>query len=384
MMRETVITNATLVLENEAVRGTLVFNRKGIKTVDQGGTAVPEAIDAEGDYLCPGLIEVHTDNLEKHFMPRPGVFWPDGLAAALAHDNDLAGAGVTTVYDSVSAGTPYGKKEYRRSIFGHTMDAISSGTTQGLFRIDHLIHIRCELSGEQLIEDVEPYIGHPLVRLVSLMDHTPGQRQWRNLEDLKRYNKISKVETDAEFEASVREEMQIGPIHVARNWPKLAEMLAGKAIPLATHDDTTEEDVEQAQKMGAVISEFPTTVEAARSAHGRGMATVAGAPNVVRGGSHSGGVSALELARLGVLDGLSSDYVPASLLQAILKLERDCELPLHQTLAMATWKMADIAGLSDRGHLKPGLRADLLRFRKIGNTPVVRGLWCNGRMVLQY
>lgn len=382
MMQTTIITNANLVLENEIVRGTIVFDAQGIKAVEQGASSQPSAIDAGGDYLCPGLVEVHTDNLEKHFMPRPGVFWPDGLAAALAHDNDLAGAGITTVFDSISAGTPYGAKEYRRSIFGHTMDAISAGASQNLFRIDHLIHIRCELSGDMLIDDVAPYIDHPLFKLVSVMDHTPGQRQWRNLEDLKRYNRISKVETDVEFEANIREEMATGPVNVARNWPRLAEMLAGKNIPLATHDDTTEFDAQTAHEMGAVISEFPTTIEAARCAHGLGLATVAGGPNVVRGGSHSGGVSAIDLARLGILDGLSSDYVPASLLQAILKLERECGIPLHQTLAMATWKVADIVGLSDRGHLKPGLRADLLRFRIVETTPVVRGLWHNGSRVL--
>jgi alpha-D-ribose 1-methylphosphonate 5-triphosphate diphosphatase len=377
-MRETILTNAQLVLENEIVRGAIVFDEHGIKAVDQGASAIPGAIDAEGDYVCPGLIEVHTDNLEKHFMPRPGVFWPDGLAAALAHDNDLAGAGITTVYDSVSAGTPYGKKEYRRSIFGHTIDAISSGVQQGLFRIDHLLHIRCELSGAMLIDDIAPYMDHPLFKLVSVMDHTPGQRQWRNLGDLKRYNRISRIETDEEFDAAVREEMEAGPVNVARNWPRLAEMLKGKSIPLATHDDTTEADAQTAHDMGAVISEFPTTIEAARAAHTLGIATLAGAPNVVRGGSHSGGVSASDLAGRGILDGLSSDYVPASLLQAILKLDSDAGVPLHQALAMATWKIADIVGLSDRGHLKPGLRADLLRFRVIGKTPVLRGLWLRG------
>lgn len=382
MMQEFVITNANLVLENEIVRGTLVFDTKGIKVVDQGVSTNPGAVDADGDYLCPGLVEVHTDNLEKHFMPRPGVFWPDGLAAALAHDNDLVGAGITTVFDSVSAGTPYGKKDYRRSIFGHTMEAISAGVSQGLFRADHLIHIRCELSGDMLIDDLAPYIDHSLFKLVSVMDHTPGQRQWRNLDDLKRYNRISRIETDEEFETTVREEMEAGPVNAARNWPRLSAMLNGKGIPMATHDDTTEEDAHTAHEMGAVISEFPTTVEAARCAHHLGLATVAGAPNVVRGGSHSGGVSAIDLAHMAILDGLSSDYVPASLLQAILKLERDCGIPLHQALAMATWKVADIVGLSDRGHLKPGLRADLLRFRIVGSTPVVRGLWLNGRTVL--
>jgi len=381
-MHDTIVTNARLVLENEVVRGTIVFGESGIKAVDQSLSALPEALDAEGDYLSPGLVEIHTDNLEKHFLPRPGVFWPDGLAAALAHDNDLAGAGITTVYDAISAGTPYGAKEYRRSIFSHTMEAISQGVAEDLFRVDHLIHMRCELSGDQLIEDVAPYIDHPLVKLVSVMDHTPGQRQWRNLEDLKRYNRISKTESDAEFEANVRQEMETGPANAARNWPKLAAMLAGKNIPLAAHDDTTETDVRNARNMGAVISEFPTTVEAARLAHGLGMATVAGSPNVVRGGSHSGGVSAADLAQMGILDILSSDYVPASLLQAVVKLEQDYGIALHQALAMTTWKAADIAGLSDRGHLRPGLRADLLRFRVVGKTPVVRRLWHNGRVVL--
>jgi alpha-D-ribose 1-methylphosphonate 5-triphosphate diphosphatase len=214
------------------------------------------------------------------------------------------------------------------------------------------------------------------------MDHTPGQRQWRNLEDLKRYNRISKIESDAEFETTVRREMETGPVNVARNWPKLAAMLADKNIPLATHDDTTEDDVRSAREMGAVISEFPTTVEAARLAHGLGMATVAGSPNVVRGGSHSGGVSASDLAQMEILDILSSDYVPASLLQAVVKLEQDHGIALPRALAMTTWKAADIAGLSDRGHLRPGLRADLLRFRVVGKTPVVRRLWHNGRVVL--
>jgi len=381
MTQEWLITNAQLVLENEVIRGTILFDAHGIKAVDQGVSALPQAIDAAGDCLCPGLVEAHTDNLEKHFLPRPGVFWPDGLAAALAHDNDLAGAGVTTVYDSVCAGMPYGKKEYRRSIFGQTLEAISAGVSQGLFRIDHRIHIRCELTGDTLIDDIGPFIDHPLFKLVSVMDHTPGQRQWRNLEDLKRYNLISRKESDEEFAANVREEMEEGPINVARNWPRLKEMLKGKNIPLATHDDTTEEDACVARDMGAVISEFPTTIEAARCAHGFGIATLAGAPNVVRGGSHSGNVSAIELARLGILDVLSSDYVPASLLQAMLRLERE-GIPLHQAVAMATWKVTDVVGLADRGYLKPGLRADLLRFGVAGTTPVVRGLWANGRAVI--
>lgn len=377
-MAETVLTNARLILENEVALGTVVFDETGITALDQGRSALPQAIDANGDFVAPGLIEMHTDNLERHFMPRPGVFWPDGLAAALAHDNDLAGAGITTVFDSVCAGTPYGVKEYRRSIFGHTMDALAQGVTEDLFRIEHFIHIRCEMTGETLISDIEPYLDHSLVRLVSVMDHTPGQRQWRNLEDLKRYSQIQGVVSDAEFEETVARDTKEGPVNAARNWPRLSAMLAKKHVPLATHDDTTLEDVQTALAMGATISEFPTTMAAARAAHEAGLATVAGAPNIVRGGSHSGGISAASLAELGILDGLSSDYVPASLLQAVVKLEQKHGIALADAMALITAKVADMVGLTDRGRLKQGLRADIIRFRVLGSTPVLQGLWSGG------
>jgi alpha-D-ribose 1-methylphosphonate 5-triphosphate diphosphatase len=383
-MTETILTNAKLVLETEVVAGTLVLDEGGIVAVDQGASRVAGALDLEGDFVAPGLIEMHTDNMEKHFMPRPGVFWPDGLAAALAHDHQMAAAGVTTVYDSICAGTPFGAKDYRRSIFAQTVEAVSEGVRHGAFRIDHLIHIRCELTGETLLDDVEPYADHPLVRLASLMDHTPGQRQWRNLADLRRYSLGSDGKTEAQFDADVAHRMENGPLNVARNWPRIVAMFGGRGVPLATHDDTTVDDVEMGLASGVAISEFPTTIEAARHAHAKGLGTIAGAPNVVRGGSHSGGVAAADLARLGVLDGLSSDYVPASLLQAVTKLERDDGIALPAALAMVTWKVADMVGLRDRGRLQPGLRADILWFREVGEqrTPVVRGLWSKGKRVL--
>lgn len=173
-MTETVLTNARLVLENEIVRGSIAFDATGIRGIDTGKSGLPGAIDAEGGYVCPGLVEIHTDNMEKHFVPRPGVFWPDGLAAAIAHDHQMAAAGITTVYDSVCAGTPFGAKDYRRSIFPQIVGAVMAGVQHGAFRIDHFLHIRCELTGEELLGDVAPHADNGLVRLVSLMDHTPG------------------------------------------------------------------------------------------------------------------------------------------------------------------------------------------------------------------
>lgn len=374
----TILTNARLILEDEVVTGTIAFDEDGIRSVDQGRSSLPEAIDVQGDYVAPGLVEMHTDNMEKHFMPRPKVFWPNGLAAALVHDAQMAAAGVTTVYDAICAGTPFSAKDYRKDIFADVMDALRLGSAEGVFRIDHRIHMRCELTSPDLLKDIEPYQDDALVQLVSLMDHTPGQRQWRNLEDLRTYA-LGSGKTQAEFEEDVVVRQREGGANVARNWSAVVEMFQARGIPIATHDDTTVEHVEAGIASGAVISEFPTTVEAAQAAKQRGLATIAGAPNVVRGGSHSGGVSVAELAEKDLLDGLSSDYVPASLLQAVLKLHDKHGITLPAAIAKVTWKVADILGLKDRGHLKPGLRADLVRFKALGATPVIATVWSQGR-----
>ena len=378
-MTETILTNAKLILENEIVDGTIVFGPEGIRSVDQGRSSLPAATDVGGDFVSPGIVEMHTDNMEKHFVPRPGVFWPNGIAAAVAHDAQMAAAGVTTVYDSICAGSVFGGKDFRRAIFPRIIESLVEGRAVDAFRIDHMIHIRCELSSDELVEDVEPYKDHPLVRLVSLMDHTPGQRQWRNLEHLKTYNVGSGEKTLEQHERDVEQRMANGPANVQRNWGPIVEMFRSRGIPIATHDDTTVEDVDMGVASGAAISEFPTTVVAAEAAKTKGLATIAGAPNVVRGGSHSGGVSAGELAEKGLLDGLSSDYVPASLMQAVVKLNATHGLPLQDATAMVTWKVADMVGLTDRGRLRPGLRADVLRFRIAGGTPLIREVWSNGR-----
>lgn len=374
---QTVLTNARLILENEIVTGTIAFDESGITGLDHGRSSLPGAIDAGGDYVAPGLVEMHTDNMEKHFMPRPKVFWPNGLAAALVHDAQMAAAGVTTVYDAVCAGTPFSAKDYRKDIFTDVMKALAEGKREGVFRIDHRIHMRCELTSPGLLEDIAPYQDNELVQLVSLMDHTPGQRQWRNIEHLKTYA-VGNGKTVQEFEEDVVVRQREGAANVSRNWGAVVEIFRSRGIPIATHDDTTVEHVEEGIASGAVISEFPTTVEAAAAAKRRGLATVAGAPNVVRGGSHSGGVSVAELAEKGLLDGLSSDYVPASLLQAVVRLGTSHGIALPEAMGMVTWKVSDILGLADRGHLRPGLRADILRFRVLGQTPVISAVWSKG------
>jgi len=375
----TILTNAELILETETKRGTLVFDDTGILSVESGASRAPGAVDCQGDYVAPGLIEMHTDNMEKHVMPRPKVFWPNGLAAALAHDAQMAAAGVTTVFDALSVGVVSGDKQYRREIFGQVVEAITAGMREKLFRIEHKIHIRCELSGAGMADDVAPYRTHPLVGLVSLMDHTPGQRQWRNIDDLKTYTVGGGETSERAFARDVVRRMAEGPANVADNRPRILAMFRERGIPLATHDDTTPDDVAAAAACGAVISEFPTTEQAAAAARAHNLNTILGGPNIVRGGSHSSGVSAGRMAEKGLLDGISSDYVPASLLQAVETLTRRHGITLPDAMAKVTWRIADMVGLGDRGRLKPGLRADILRFRFVGRTPVIAASFCAGR-----
>jgi alpha-D-ribose 1-methylphosphonate 5-triphosphate diphosphatase len=248
-----------------------------------------------------------------------------------------------------------------------------------MLKAEHRIHWRCETTSDVLPEWLLEFSEHPMSSMFSLMDHTPGQRQWRNLDNLKRYNLGSGEKTPEQHEEDVAVRMEVGPANMQKNWPLVVEMFGSRGIPIATHDDTTEDDVEAGVRSGAVISEFPTTVIAAEAAKRKGLATIMGAPNVVRGGSHSGGVSAAELAKLGLLDGLSSDYVPASLLQAVLKLNTDYGIAFADAMAKVTWKVADMVGLQDRGRLELGKRADILHFKAIGPTPVIRALWSSGK-----
>jgi alpha-D-ribose 1-methylphosphonate 5-triphosphate diphosphatase len=399
---ETVLTNARLILENEEISGTLSFDAAGIRAVDHGRSSLASAIDCEGDVIAPGLVEMHTDNLEKHLLPRPNVRWPNPLAAAIANDAQMAASGITTVFDAVCAGT----YDQRKEIFAQVIDAIELAADQGLFRINHFLHLRCELTDPDLPVLVAAQVGKTILRLVSLMDHTSGHRQYRNLADrggcrgpwrrareraltaarasARRGLRIFMTGTGrsaSEIEAAIGERAERDLRLVSRNWAMVVEMFRSSGIVLASHDDTTEGHVMEAAASGCTISEFPTTREAAAKAKEMGLKTVAGAPNIVRGGSHSGGVAVRDLLAAGVLDVLSSDYVPASLLQAVRLVTREPGIPSHEAFALVTSHVADMVGLSDRGRLLPGKRADLVRLRYIGDTPLVRRVWCGGEVV---
>jgi len=336
--------------------------------------------DLDGDYLIPGLIELHTDNLEKHFVPRAGVTWPAGLSSIAAHDVHMVGSGVTTVFDAITVGEPINRRN-RNELFATSLDAIADADRRNLLRAEHFLHMRCELAGDDVVELLAPYMESERLRLLSVMDHTPGQRQWRDLDKYKTYYGLHGA-SEEEFAERLEILRTKQEKNARKNLDALAEICRDHNLPLASHDDTTVEHVRENVACGVRLSEFPTTLEAAREARRYGLSIIMGAPNIVRGGSHSGNVSALELAKQGLLDILSSDYMPASLLHAAFLLPELASITLTKALETVSLNPAKAVGLDDRGELTPGKRADAVQVRLADGIPVVRAVWRAGQRVL--
>lgn len=367
--------NARIVLDDSVVEGDIAVAGGRIVPGDVAGAD----IDCDGDYLIPGLIDLHTDNVEHHFQPRPGVRWPSATAAVLGHDWQLLGSGITTVLDALSLGD-YDSGGQRTRMLNAAIDGITAARLGGLLKADHYFHFRCELSDGGLLPIVERHIDNPLLQLLSMMDHTPGQRQWHDVRLYREFRrkKNNNVWTDEEFAAYMAERVAQQTQHVPAARAFIGRVGKDRNIRIASHDDTTASDVEQSHGDGISISEFPTTLVAAQRARDRGMSIVMGSPNVVLGGSHSGNVGAMQLAQAGLLDVLTSDYVPGSLLHAAFILaEKTMSLP--QAIATVTSAPADLLGFADRGRIAPGLRADLLRVHVTDGLPVLRGIWVEGR-----
>jgi alpha-D-ribose 1-methylphosphonate 5-triphosphate diphosphatase len=380
MAREQIFTNARLVLADTVARGTVRIVGQDIAEVSPGPSSLAGAIDLDGDYLMAGLIELHTDNLEKHCMPRPSVHWPVA-SAVLAHDAQIAAAGITTVFDAVAVGGALDNDD-REKMLSEAANAIRDAVRHGNLRATHYLHMRCEVSNPRALELFEPFRDEALVKLVSIMDHTPGQRQFIDESKLRVYYQGKYGLNDAQFADMVINRKQNQALYSDKHRLAIATDCRDRDMVTASHDDATDAHIEEADSLGVSISEFPTTLEAARAARARGMTTIMGGPNVVRGGSHSGNVSASELAEAGLLDALSSDYVPSSLLHGALMLHDNNGLTLPQAIATVTLNPAAMAGFTDRGEIAPNKRADWVRVRRLDDgTPVVRETWRAGQRV---
>jgi alpha-D-ribose 1-methylphosphonate 5-triphosphate diphosphatase len=377
-MSETVLTNARLVTAQEVVDGTLVIRDGKIADISAGRSAAGQ--DLEGDYLIPGLVELHTDHLEGHYAPRPKVRW-NPIAAVLAHDAQVATSGITTVLDALRVGMDT-ESDITMEDMRRLADAVEDSVQQGRLRADHFLHLRCEVSAPDCQEGFALFDGDRRVKLVSLMDHAPGQRQFASLDAYAIYYKGKLKMSDDDFNQLVVRRMAMSEANSVGNRDAIAAAARERGIVLASHDDATLGHVQESLQYGVGIAEFPTTTEAARASKEAGLGVLMGSPNVMRGGSHSGNVSARELAENGLLDILSSDYIPFSLIQSAFFLGEVVDsISLPAAVAMVSKNPAEAVGLTDRGVIEIGRRADLVRVRVDEHVPVVRTVWREGLRV---
>ncbi|WP_182915213.1 alpha-D-ribose 1-methylphosphonate 5-triphosphate diphosphatase [Rhodopseudomonas palustris] len=373
--------NARIVLADRVIEHGWLAVADG-RIAEIGDSGVPAgALDMGGDLLIPGLIELHTDHLEAHYMPRPKVQW-NPVAAVVSYDGQLATCGITTVLDSLRVW----REEGAEDVDGQAIvlaEAISAARDAHLLRAEHFLHLRCEIPMPNVVDEAKELIDRPDIRLMSLMDHTPGQRQFRDEAKLRDYYRGKGAGmTDAELDVMFARRLYCKENYADANMRAIVALAHQHAIPLASHDDTTAENVVEAIRDKVAVAEFPTTLEAARSLHEAGIDILMGAPNVVRGGSHSGNIAAIDLAREGLLDILSSDYIPSSLLMAALQLPlRAPAIDLPAAVRTVTKAPAEAVGLPDRGEIAVGKRADLIRVHVAHDVPAVRSVWREGHRV---
>jgi alpha-D-ribose 1-methylphosphonate 5-triphosphate diphosphatase len=319
---------------------------------------------------------MHGDMLERELQPRPGSRFPFELAL-YELDKRLASNGITTAYASISFIEGWGSRDPREG-----MEIVENihRYRQGLL-VDTRVHARFEVTTPSSAQILREAVVKDEIHLVSLMDHSPGQGQFRDLEQYVSYY-TKWMGAGSEAEPGIREKalrlLEAPPAwHIAQ---EVAQVCLERQVPLASHDDDTAEKVGMMAGLGTTISEFPVDMEAAEEARRRGIWVVMGAPNAFRGSSHSGNLSAVEGIRAGVVDGLAADYHPASLVQSAFKLAREGLLPLHSAVKLVSQNIAAMCGLTDRGRLEVGLRADFVLVEE-GECPRVRATFSGGRSI---
>jgi len=383
MTSETILRNARIVRVDDVIEGSIKLVNGQIADIASGPSSVGE--DMEGDFLTPGLIELHTDHLEGHYAPRPKVRW-NPIAAVQAHDAQIAASGITTVFDALRIGLDDDAQTGIDDML-KLSTAIAEGRAAGRLRADHFLHMRCEVSAPDCLSAFERFGSHPLIRLVSLMDHAPGQRQFTNLDAYKAYflgkNKLS----EEEFRIYCERRIGQSQIYSAKTRKAIADLCHERGVILASHDDATLDHVAEAREQGIRVAEFPTTHTAAKASKESGMSVLMGAPNVVRGGSHSGNVSARELVEAGHLDIISSDYIPASMMQSAFFLadvlaHAPNAVSLPQAIRLVSKNPAQAVGFDDRGEIAEGKRADLVRVQVAEHVPIIKTVWREGRRVI--
>jgi len=350
------------------------------------GDAPVKGLMLRGLTAIPGLIDLHGDMLERDIEPRPGALFPTEVAL-YELDKRLAGAGITTAYAAV--GFAWQKNDLRTQEKATEIIRTIVRCREHL-NIDMRVHARFEISNGDTAPILEALLKESTIDLVSIMDHTPGQGQYKNIQKYVDFMtrwlgfEPDKIGEDLIKQVETSIETQVAK---PRNWSvarEVAQLAAAHGIPMASHDDDTPEKVAQMAEFGVTISEFPVTLEAAQEARERGMHVIMGAPNAYRGESTGGNLSAAAAIRAGVVDILATDYFPVSLLGVAYKLSADGILPLYEAVKLVSQRPAEAANLLDRGSIAVGKSADLVLVEQnAAGHPRVRATLRGGHFIFQ-
>ena len=349
---QTVLRSKNVLINEEFIEADIVIQGSIIKSIDTYKSN-EFALDLGDKKIVPGIVDLHSDAIEKEIEPRVGANFPIAFAVAQL-DKKLSMCGITTMFHAIGfEDNP--KKQRSIDLAKEQIEEIYEANKKHL-GVDNLIHARFELSSDEAVEPIKEVIKKGMVNLVSLMDHTPGQGQFKSLQSFKTYYSNYYGLNEEEVQKVVDKKAN-------KNDAKINDLIAcvkEHNLTLLSHDDDCIEKLDALFSLGVKISEFPLDLEVAKHAVKNGMATGMGAPNIVRGGSQGGNISAITLVKENVCKYLCSDYHPASMLQAVYKIQEDSHLSLAQAFSMITCTPAKYANLEDRGEIKENKIADII------------------------
>jgi len=374
------LTHARIVLPDGVLSDSALLIENGLITaIEPDAAAVPRAtqvIDLRGQTLMPGLIDLHCDAIEKEAEPRSRVMFPLDFAVVQV-DRRNAAAGITTPYHAVSfASHTFGVRNYDTA--SALVRAVTAFRDHSL--VDNRVHCRYEVTDASALPVLAQLMEAGVVDLVSVMDHSPGQGQFKTLEAYLAYMMGNHAMSREEARAAADKKL-VEKHGALERVERLLALAARMGIPAASHDDDSVERIAAMQALGVRMSEFPINLETAQAAKAQGLPTILGAPNVLRGQSQSGSMRAIDAIRAGVADCLCSDYQPSTLIAAAFAAERQADLSLPRAAALVSANPAAACGLSDRGRIAAGLRADLVAVAMVAGQPLVTHTWSAGRLV---
>lgn len=378
-MKNLYLTHAEVVLDNEVLPDAAVLVEDGvIAAINPQSAGNAEEISLRGQTLIPGMIDLHCDALEKEVEPRPNVHFPLDFAVAQA-DKRNAAAGVTTVFHALSFANH--ELGVRNNAFAADIArAVHAWRPHAL--VDNRVHCRYEVTDPTAPPVLLDLMQNGDMHLFSVMDHSPGQGQFKDIAAFRDYLARTYKKNDAELDALLAEKASQSEGAMQRI-EALVEAARGHGIRVASHDDDTPQKVEAVHALGVGISEFPINLESAQAAKSRGMHTIFGAPNILRGKSQSGSMRALDAVKQNVADCLCADYAPAALIVAVFRLPQLADISLDDAVRLVTLNPALAAGLEDRGSIAVGQRADLVSVAHINGLAQAAGVWTGGRLAYQ-